>query len=277
MHSPSVGCNEINSLSVIDGFSWAAPDLAIRARQKMAFSSSEFSDFEKHRWPKSNHLKMNPWRAIELSRIFALNALGTTTSYDYGQQQRELLSNVIAYQQRALAQRGSGRSNQGKLLNTTVSHSQNSENSSRSASTDSEDNKDSLPLIPLCLSPPDHLIEESKRRRTRTNFTQLQINELEKAFRFDFYWIKSVLTLDKFSQSHYPDIYMREALALRLELAESRVQVIEKKTLYWNVSLILIQVWFQNRRAKWRKRENTRKSPGRPPQGAHLLSCSGKS
>jgi len=66
---------------------------------------------------------MNPWRAIELSRIFALNALGTTTSYDYGQQQRELLSNVIAYQQRALAQRGSSRSNQGKFFNTTVSHS----------------------------------------------------------------------------------------------------------------------------------------------------------
>ena len=44
---------------------------------------------------------MNPWRALELSRIFALNALGTpTTNYEYGQQQRELLSNVLAYQQR---------------------------------------------------------------------------------------------------------------------------------------------------------------------------------
>lgn len=159
-----------------------------------------------------------------------------------------------------------------------ISFIKNSDNSSStSASTDSENNKDPLPLIPLCLPPPDHLIEESKRRRTRTNFTQLQINELEKAFKFDFHWIKSILTLDKFSQSHYPDIYMREALALRLELAESRVQVIDKKSLNWSLSLFSIQVWFQNRRAKWRKRENTRKSPGRPPQGAHLLSCSGKS
>ena len=134
---------------------------------------------------------MNPWRALELSRIFALNSLGTpTTNYEYGQQQRELLSNVLAYQQRALAQRGSRRSTQGKLSEILFSIYKNSENSSStSVSTDSENNKDSLPLIPLCLPlpPPDHLIEESKRRRTRTNFTQLQITELEKAFRFDFY------------------------------------------------------------------------------------------